>query len=65
MHYGKKKAITKTVPSVPLTSGKAPDKHMAYSILLSLRGGGGPAVTDTMRTSIYERLLVFRFYYCK
>lgn len=39
MHYGKDKSSAKTMPSVPLTRGKAPDKHMVYSILLSL---GGP-----------------------
>lgn len=39
MHYGKDKGSAKTIPSVPLRRGKAPDKHMVYSILLSL---GGP-----------------------
>lgn len=44
MHYGKDKGTAKTTPSVPLRRGKAPDKHMVYSILLSLGGPGWWAI---------------------
>lgn len=38
MHYGKDKGSAKTMPPVQLRRGKTPDKHMVYSILLSLWG---------------------------
>lgn len=48
MYYGKDKGTAKTVPSVPLTRGEAPDKHMVYSILLSLGDPGNEQYSEEL-----------------
>lgn len=60
---GRTRGLPKPCRQCHLRGGEAPDKHMVYSILLSL--GGALAMSDTARSSIKDSLLVFALYYCK